>query len=92
MEREAILEIGIDPAGRVYVVPRSSRFPLIYREAMEVQWDEERGFLHGPPPPRGKLWPPTRWVEQIQAAAREQGCELEITAETRWVGILRVKD
>ncbi|HTN93879.1 MAG TPA: hypothetical protein VMJ33_04795 [Gallionella sp.] len=40
MERDAISEIGMDDEGRLYVAPETKTFPYIYREAMEVHWNE----------------------------------------------------
>lgn len=86
MDRDAIAEIGIDAQGRLYVSPLTKTFPYIYREAMEVYWDATGRYLHAPPPPRaqrGVIW----WFRQILAAAKEQGCELQIEPETKWKNI-----
>ena len=56
----------------------------MYREAMEVHWDEDRQSLYAPPP---REWSRARWLRQILDAAREQGCELMITDGTEWVGV-----
>ena len=40
MTEEPIAEVRIDREGRLCVTPRSAEFPLIYREAMEVAWDD----------------------------------------------------
>ncbi len=58
MEREAIAEIGIDDIGRLYVAPQNKKFPYIYREAMEVHWDEDGQYLYAPPAPRAQLATP----------------------------------
>lgn len=88
MDRDSIAEIGIDSQGRLYVVPLTKAFPYIYREAMEVHWDAIGHYLYAPPPPRtqrGPVW----WFHQILAAAKEQGCELQFGAETKWKNIPR---
>lgn len=82
--RDEVREIGIDDEGRLYVVPRSSTFPLIHREAMEVHWDESRSALYGPRP---REWSYVDWFRQILAAARAQNCKLKLTPETTWVNI-----
>ena len=87
MERDRIAEVGIDDQHRLYVLPETREFQYIYREAMEVHWDQERGYLFAPTPPRSLLKPEGWWFQQILAAARAQGCELQLTASTRWHGI-----
>lgn len=84
MERDPISEIGIDDLDRLYVVPKTKKFPYIYREAMEIHWDENGRFLFAPAPPRSQLAAPVWWFQRILAAAREQGCELCFTEATRW--------
>ena len=84
MLRDLIAEIAIDDAGQLHVVPSRHAFPNIYREAMDVHWDPERGSLHSPPP---RQWSCQRWFEQILAAARAQGCDLQVGPDTRWVNI-----
>lgn len=84
MERDEISEIGVDDKGRLYVAPKTKKFPYIYREAMEIHWDENGQFLFAPPPPRAQLAEPVWWFQRILAAAREQSCELLFTEETMW--------
>ena len=84
MERDTIAELEIDAAGKLHVVPSTHAFPYAYREAMEVQWDLERRSLYSPIP---REWSYARWLQQILATAREQGCELQLAASTKWVNI-----
>jgi hypothetical protein len=79
-----IAEIAIDEAGRLHLVPSTHAFPSVYREGVEVHWDADRRSLHSPPP---RQWSYPRWFEQIRAAARAQGCELALGADTRWVNV-----
>jgi hypothetical protein len=79
-----IAEIAIDEAGRLHVVPLGCAFPLIYREGTEVSWDADRRSLHSPPP---RQWSHLQWFEQIRTAARAQGCELQLGADTRWLNV-----
>ncbi|HEU4950700.1 MAG TPA: hypothetical protein VFT46_02050 [Holophagaceae bacterium] len=87
MNLEQIAEIGIDSKQRLYVKPQTRSFPFIYREAMEIHWENEGEYLFAPEPPRGDLWPPERWFEQILHAARLQSVELVVTGSTRWINI-----
>ena len=84
MERDSIAELEIDTAGNLHVVPSTHVFPHIYREAMEVHWDAARHSLYSPAP---REWSYSHWFQQILAAAREQGCELLLTASTKWINI-----
>lgn len=84
MDRDLISEIGIDDLGRLYVAPKTKKFPYIYRESMEIHWDDNNHFLFAPPPPRAQLAAPVWWFQRILAAAKEQDCELRFTEETRW--------
>jgi hypothetical protein len=84
MERDTIAELEIDTVGKLHVVPPTHAFPYIYREAMEVHWDTVRRSLYSPTP---RAWSYSRWFQQIITAAREQGCELQLAASTKWLNI-----
>ncbi len=51
---------------------------------MEVYWDNNGHFLYSPAP---REWGYLRWFEQIMNAAKEQGCQLYITDNTKWKDI-----
>ena len=84
MNKDKIKEIGIDQLERLYVTPQVESFPFIYREAMEINWDEKRKCLFAPKP---REWSRLDWFKQIISAASEQGCIMEISEETKWVNI-----
>jgi hypothetical protein len=84
MNKDKIKEIGIDELERLYVTPQVETFPFMYREAMEVHWDEKHKCLYAPKP---REWSRLDWFKQIISAAKEQGCKLQITDETAWVNI-----
>ena len=84
MKVDSISEIRIDGDGRLLVVPRTTRFPYIYREAMEVAWDKSLLALCSPVP---RKWGYARWFKQICDAAQAQGTALEIDASTRWTNV-----
>ena len=84
MRLDVISEVGIDAEGRLLVTPGSERFRYIYREAMEVHWDEAGGFLFSPKP---REWSYAEWFSQILAAAQMQGCALRVSESTRWRNI-----
>lgn len=84
MKADSIAAIHIDDEGRLLVVPSATAFPLIYREAMEVHWDETRQALYSPKP---RDWSYGRWFQQVCNAAKEQGVALQIDDATAWVNV-----
>lgn len=84
MRIEQIAEIAIDDAGRLCVTPSSASFRYIWREAMEVHWEPQGGFLYSPKP---REWTYSDWFRQIAAAAREQGYPLQLSDSTVWRNI-----
>ena len=83
MEDE-IKEIGIDEENRLYVRPASAKFPMIYREAIEVHWNKNTMSLYGGIP---RQWSHHDWYKQILKGASMQGCLLKLSAKTKWVNI-----
>ncbi|WP_288132587.1 hypothetical protein [Microbulbifer sp.] len=81
---DKIKEIGIDGEGRLYLKPAVETFPMIYREAMEVHWSSEHGYLYGGVP---RKWSYLDWYHQILKAASEQGCKLVASSDVTWVNI-----
>ncbi len=84
---KSIVEIGVDEQQGIYVVPDAVSFPYIYREAMEISWDQARQRLHGPKPERLKQASMDFWLEQIMHAAIEQHYMLVLTTKTNWVNV-----
>ena len=84
MKQEFVAAIEIDSAGRIHVTPSGSEFPYIYREAMEVSWSDSSKTLHSPVP---REWTYAQWVQQIFAAAAEQGVKLILGPDTKWINV-----
>ena len=84
MQQDTIAKIEIDADERLHVVPASCSFPYVYREAMGVHWDSERRSLYSPRPAG---WSFPRWLQQILAAAHEQGVSLHLSRDTEWKNI-----
>lgn len=82
--RDPLSEIGIDGDGKLYVVPASAKFPFIYREAMQVEWNAEQNHLCSPSP---REWSHLQWFKQIIHAAAEQGVQLHLANSTVWKNI-----
>ncbi|KKN24150.1 hypothetical protein LCGC14_0897710 [marine sediment metagenome] len=81
---DLIEEIGIDEDERLYVKPANETFPMVYREAMEVHWNSEQGYLYGAKP---RKWGYIEWYQQIIKVAAEQGCKLVVSANVSWVNV-----
>lgn len=81
---DLIEEIGIDEKERLYLKPASEVFPMIYREAMEVHWNSEQGYLYGAKP---RKWGYIEWYHQIVKAAEKQGCKLVVSSSVSWVNV-----
>jgi len=84
MESDLIIEIGIDNEKRLYVKPESKSFPYIYREAMEVHWNDKELYLYGAKP---RQWEYKDWYVQILSAAKVQNCVLKLAENCVWSGI-----
>lgn len=84
MNADTIEAIGIDLEGSLWVRPRWTEFPMIYREAREVGWDHAQRHLYAPKP---REWSYVDWFLHILSTVRETGTELRLTPETEWVGI-----
>ena len=50
MENDVFLEIGINSEEQLYIKPSTAKFPYMYREALEVHWNQEGLFLYSPKP------------------------------------------
>ena len=86
MKTDLIQAVGLMEDGALWVKPANASFPYIYREAMEVHWDEnERRLFGAKPRPNPHLdFSQLQWFHQILAAAKEQGVTLLVSAETNW--------
>jgi Integron Cassette Protein Hfx_Cass5 len=76
-----IAAVFVDEHRRLCVRPEPPHnFSHVYRTAMEVHWDEERGCLYSPVP---REWSYVRWYEQIVAAVLDEyGVHLAATKDT----------
>ncbi|HEX8211663.1 MAG TPA: hypothetical protein VF584_15930 [Longimicrobium sp.] len=81
MDVDSIAEIAIDKDGRLCVRPATVVLRYIWREAMQVHWDDQKGFLYSPKP---REWSYADWYRQILTAAREQSYDLRLTGGTVW--------
>ncbi len=88
MKKEVIAEIGIDDKGRLFISPATAKFPSIYREAMDVHWDEDSNYLFGAELRHYEWsWGYIEWFKQIIAAAKKQSIELVISEKTKWINV-----
>ena len=84
MDSDSIEAIGIDSNGSLWIRPSKASFPMIYREANGVQWDDARRCLHAPRP---REWTYVEWLRHILSTVRASAVELRLTPETEWIGI-----
>lgn len=85
MTEDHIVSVEIDEKGRLCVAPATQDFALIYRAAMEVEWDPVRNCLCSPKP---REWSYPMWFRQILAAAADEyGVRLRLTPKTIWTHI-----
>lgn len=80
MAPDFIIEVMIDPKGRLIIVPSSNTYPMIYREAVEVHWDASGKFLYSPKP---REWTYFDWFRHIVSTAGD----LVLSPETKWTDI-----
>ena len=80
MDTDQIKCVEIDEAGRLLVFPATQAFSMIYREGVEVHWDESRRALYGPKPrERSYGW----WFRHIVNTAQS----LRLVEQTEWRNI-----
>jgi hypothetical protein len=66
------------------VKPTFSSFPLVYREAVEVNWDASKKVLYSPKP---REWSYFDWFRHIIDIAYGDKSKVSITPETAWIQI-----
>jgi hypothetical protein len=76
-------EVGLDPAGSLYVCPRVQTFSFIYQAAMGVKWDAGSRRLFYP---KSTEWSYSRSFAQILAAVEgEYRLRLVFSPATIWL-------
>ena len=80
MDTDQIKRVEIDEAGRLLVFPSAQTFPLIYREGVEVHWDEVLQALYSPKP---RDWSYGRWFRHILDTAGT----LQLAEHTEWCNV-----
>jgi hypothetical protein len=85
MNTDNVIEVGIDQSEKLYIKPGKERFPLIYRTASEVHWDEKKACLYSPKP---REWTYLDWYKHIlKVVEQECNCKLVMTDNTNWVNV-----
>ncbi len=89
MNREKIVEVGINKDQRLFVRPSSTIFDYIYRSASEVHWNVESAYLYGGPLRATQPeFDYVMWFRKIVAAVKsEYGTELYMNDKTKWTNI-----
>jgi hypothetical protein len=88
MRRVPIEEMAIDDLNTLVVRPKLGAhedFRCIYRAALGVRWLPETRSLA---PIAGSSPTHVEWLRRILRATRDEyGCELVVSAETRWLNV-----
>ncbi|MCO6510656.1 MAG: hypothetical protein J5I65_07670 [Aridibacter famidurans] len=79
-----VSEVGIDEQNRLFLVPIGHRFPLIYREAAGVYWDNEQLRLHSTIPQDGDHF---QWFKHIASVLEGNSYQLILKDETDWINV-----
>ncbi|MDR7099278.1 hypothetical protein J2X04_001625 [Lysobacter niabensis] len=80
MGYDTITRVEIDKQGRLLVFPTALKFPMIYREGVEVHWDDSVQAHYSPKP---REWSYGRWLRHILDTAGT----LQLTPETEWCNV-----
>ena len=85
VEKDNIIEIGIDDKVGIYVKPETAKFPYIWRSASGVHWDDKKNILCTT---NQSGWTHLQWYKQIIGAVRDEyGNELVLTDKVIWTNI-----
>lgn len=85
IKKDKIAKVEIDYSGKLHLTPEKSQFPLIYRTATEVHWDNIKKTLYSPKP---KEWSYLDWFSHIISVAKTECLtELLLSDETDWINI-----
>ena len=85
IQKDDIIEIGIDEKFGIYVKPETAKFPYIWRSASGVHWDDKKNILCTT---NQSGWTHLQWYKQIIGAVRDEyGNELVLTNKVIWTNI-----
>ncbi len=85
LQIDIITKVEIDNSGKLYLTPEKTKFPLIYRTATEVHWDNIKKTLYSPKP---REWRYLDWFMHIIVVIKtECQTELLLSDETEWINI-----
>ena len=85
IDNDNINEIGIDDKDGIYIKPENAKFPLIYRSASGVHWDDRKNILYTT---NQSGWTHLEWYKQITGVIRDEyNYELLLTDKTIWTNV-----
>jgi hypothetical protein len=79
-ESDTIAKVMIDEMGRLLIFPTVNTYSMIYREAVEVNWDDHGKYLYSPKPGE---WTYFDWFKHIVTTAGD----LVLSLNTIWENI-----
>jgi hypothetical protein len=83
--KDNIVEIGIDNNIGIYIKPEKATFPLIYRSALGIHWDDRNNILYTT---NQSGWTHLQWYKQMIGVVRDEyNHELLISDKTIWTNI-----
>ena len=85
IDKDNIIEIGIDDKDGIYIKPENAKFPLIYRTASGIHWDDRKNILCTT---NQSGWTHLQWYKQIVGVVRDEcNYELRLTDKTIWTNV-----
>ena len=85
IEKDNIIEIGIDDKLGIYIKPETAKFPFIWRSASGVHWDDRKNILCTT---NQSGWTHLQWYKQIIGAVLDEyGYQFSLTDKTIWNNI-----
>lgn len=84
-DKDNIIEIGIDDKDGIYIKPENAKFPLIFRSASGVHWDDRKNILYTT---NQSGWTHLEWYKQIIGVIRDEyNYEFLLTDKTIWTNV-----
>ena len=85
MEVDFIDQVEIDAEGRLHLVMRNQKYPMIYRSAAGVYWDQNRNSVHSTIP---KTMSYPEWFAHICQVLESPGnSQIKLAKNAKWINI-----
>lgn len=85
MKKDTIQSVEINELGQLHIETGKVSFPMIYRSATEIYWNQKKHTLYSIKP---KEWSYSKRFEHIiDVLKKEAFYELNLTPETKWINV-----